>query len=84
MIVYILNLIDLMCTLYVINIGVPELNPLMQNIPFMIFYKIIIIGLLLLYLNKTNLKIAKYGIQICTVIYGLLVMYHGVFMCKIL
>lgn len=42
MIVYELNLFDLICTLYALSMGAEELNPLMQSIPVLIAYKIII------------------------------------------
>lgn len=52
MMLYILNLLDLFLTLHAIRHGGVELNPLMQNIPFMIFYKTVIIGLLCWWLRK--------------------------------
>ena len=52
MTLYLLNLADLLFTLYAIRHGGTELNPFMQNIPFMIFYKTVIIGLLCWWLRK--------------------------------
>ena len=44
--VYSLNLIDLICTLYAMQIGCMELNPLLQSQWFMVAYKVIIVGAL--------------------------------------
>lgn len=52
MTLYLLNLADLFFTLHALSHGAVELNPLMQNIPFMIFYKTVIIGLLCWWLRK--------------------------------
>lgn len=52
MTLYLLNLADLLFTLHAIRHGGTELNPFMQNIPFMIFYKTVIIGLLCWWLRK--------------------------------
>ena len=52
MTLYLLNLADLLFTLHAIRHGGVELNPLMQNIPFMIFYKTVIIGFLCWWLRK--------------------------------
>ena len=52
MTLYLLNLIDLIFTLYALSHGAVELNPLMRNVPFMIFYKTIIIGALIWWLSK--------------------------------
>jgi hypothetical protein len=70
---YILNLLDLTLTLYAISHGAIELNPLMQNIPFQIFYKIFVIGFLLLLLHKLK---ANKGIALCGVVYGGIDLYH--------
>ena len=57
MMLYILNLLDLFLTLHAISHGGTELNPFMQNIPFMIFYKTVIIGLLCWWLRKRNVNL---------------------------
>ena len=47
MTLYLLNLADLLFTLHAISHGGVELNPLMQCIPFMVFYKTIVMGALI-------------------------------------
>ena len=81
---YILNLFDLVCTLYALNFGAEELNPLMQNVYFMIFYKIVVIGVLLLWLGSRQERIAKVGLLICTAAYALLAVYHIFYAVSIL
>jgi len=74
MIPYILNLFDLFCTLYALNNGITELNPLMQNIPVMIIYKVIIVGILCWWLSRHS----KCGMWICTAVYAALAVWHVV------
>lgn len=68
---YLLNILDLIFTLHAINNGGVELNPLMQSVPFMIFYKIIVIGALLLWLKKR-----KVNLMPITVVYAAVNMWH--------
>lgn len=83
MIAYILNLIDMIITLIVTSHGATELNPfanllLMKNPALFASYKIGIVGLLLAFLkyfSSTN-KIAKFGLNFCTIIYALLFLWH--------
>ena len=49
---YLLNLADLAFTLHALSNGGVELNPLMQCIPFQIFYKIVVVGLLIGWLGR--------------------------------
>lgn len=73
---YLLNLADLFITLYVLSKGVTELNPPMQSVPFMVFYKVIVIGLLCWWLSLRTEKIARIGLFLCTVYYGAVCIYH--------
>ena len=73
---YLLNLLDLVFTLYVLSIGLQELNPLMQHLPTMIFYKVVLVGVLCWWLSKRPESIARLGLQLCTIIYGCLCVYH--------
>ena len=41
---YLLNLLDLLFTLYALPMGARELNPLLQSVPFMILYKVFVVG----------------------------------------
>jgi hypothetical protein len=64
---YLLNILDLLLTTYAISHGAWELNPVMQSIPFMIFYKVIVLGILcwfLEYMAKRN-RVARVGRKIC-------------------
>ena len=75
---YILNLFDLLCTLCALRLGVRELNPFMQNVPFMVFYKTVIVGGLLMLLSGRHERIARVGMTCCMAVYAALLLYHGV------
>ena len=68
---YALNILDLLFTLHALNNGGVELNPLMQNVPFMIFYKTIIIGALLWWLKKRKVNLLP-----LTVVYAVVNAWH--------
>lgn len=76
MIVYILNLIDLACTLYAISIGATELNPLMREVMVMVGYKVIIVWGLLWWLSTRREKAARYALYVAAVVYGAVDVYH--------
>ena len=76
MIPYALNLLDLAFTLYALQHGGVELNPLMQNVPFQVFYKIFVIGALCWWLSKRTEPIAKYGLWAITAVYAGLNIWH--------
>lgn len=73
---YLLNLADLAFTMFALLMGVQEANPPMQNVPFMVFYKVIIIGLLCWLLSLRSERIARYGLYVCTAYYGAVCVYH--------
>ena len=79
---YLLNLLDLAFTIYALSLGCAELNPLMQPIPIMIFYKVVVVGLLAAWLSRRPERAAKVGLRICTAVYAGLDCYH--LMCLIL
>lgn len=81
---YILNLLDLAFTLYALQHGGVELNPLMQCVPIMVVYKTIVVGALCWWLKKHRARAAKLGLQLCSVIYGALCLYHlvGLFLIR--
>lgn len=54
---YALNILDLIFTLHAVNNGGVELNPFMRSVPFMIFYKTVVIGALLWWLKKRKVNI---------------------------
>lgn len=73
---YLLNLFDLACTLEALRQGVKEANPFMQSVPVMIFYKVVVVGGLLLWLSNRPERAARYGIRFCTAVYAVLALYH--------
>ena len=73
---YPLNLLDLCFTLYAINHGIPEANPFMRNPVVMVFYKVFVVGVLCWWLSKREEKIARVGLLICTIYYGIINIYH--------
>ena len=75
---YALNLADLLCTLYAQSMGCTELNPLMQSVPVMVAYKVIVVGGLLWWLSGRPERAARIGLLICTVVYAALAVYHVV------
>nr|DAH42954.1 MAG TPA: hypothetical protein [Caudoviricetes sp.] len=79
MIAYILNLIDLFCTLYAISHGAVELNPLMQNPVVMILYKTIVVGFLLYWLGKRTEPMAVLGFKFVVVLYVIIDVYHAAY-----
>lgn len=76
MIVYILNLIDLACTLYAISIGATELNPLMREVMVMVGYKVVIVWALLWWLSTRRERAARYALYVAAVVYGAVDVYH--------
>ena len=76
MIAYLLNLIDLACTLYALRIGATELNPLMTPVPVLMVYKIVVVGVLLWWLSRQRGRLVRVGLNICTVVYATLDLYH--------
>ena len=76
---YILNLFDLVCTLWVMSIGVGELNPLFRDphtIPAMIVYKVFVVGGLLWWLSQRTERMAHIGLRVCTVAYAAVTVWH--------
>ena len=82
---YLLNLLDLCFTLYALTHGGVELNPLMRCVPVMVAWKVVGVGVMCWLLSKlaTNLKVARYGLQVCTAIYILTNLWHIVNLIKI-
>lgn len=77
-IAYVLNLIDLLCTLWALHYGVMEMNPLMQSVTVMVVYKVIIMGVLLWWLSHQRKHLAHYALYIITVVYGVVCLWHAV------
>lgn len=75
-IAYVLNLIDLSCTLWALHGGAVELNPLMRSVPVMAGYKVIIVWGLLWWLSRQRERAARYALYVATVVYGAVDVYH--------
>ena len=73
---YLLNLLDLFCTLWALRHGAVELNPLMQNVTVMVCYKVIIVWALLWWLSTRRERAARYALYVAAVVYGAVDVYH--------
>ena len=76
MVAYVLNLIDLSCTLWALRRGAVELNPLMRSVTVMVGYKVIIVGALLWWLSRQRERAARYALYVAAVVYGAVDVYH--------
>jgi hypothetical protein len=75
-IAYTLNLLDLSCTLWALHGGAVELNPLMRSVPFMVCYKVVIVGVLLWWLSTRRERAARYALYVAAAVYGAVDVYH--------
>ena len=73
---YVLNLIDLFCTLWALRHGAVELNPLMREVTVMVGYKVIIVWGLLWWLSTRREMAARYALYVAAVVYGAVDVYH--------
>lgn len=78
MTVYLLNLLDLICTLWALRHGVIEMNPLMRSVTVMVVYKVIIVGALLWWLSARRERAARYALCAAAAIYGAVCLWHAV------
>lgn len=76
MVAYVLNLIDLSCTLWALRHGAVELNPLMREVTVMVGYKVVIVGALLWWLSRQRERAARYALYVAAVVYGAVDVYH--------
>ena len=76
MIAYVLNLIDLFCTLWALRRGAAELNPLMRSVTVMVCYKAVIVWALLWWLSRQQERAARYALYVAAVVYGAVDVYH--------
>ncbi len=72
-----LNWIDLICTLWALRHGAVELNPLMQSVTLMLWYKGAVVPLLALWLNAQGTQEARRGLRICAIVYGAVCVWHA-------
>lgn len=75
-IAYILNLIDLFCTLWALRHGAVELNPLMREVTVMVGYKVGAVWGLLWWLSTRRERAARYALYVAVVVYGAVDIYH--------
>ena len=73
-----LNFCDLACTLWALRRGCAELNPLMQSVTMMLWYKGVVVPLLALWLNARGAKEARRGLALCAIVYGAVCVWHAV------
>ena len=73
---YLLNLADLAFTLYALRHGAYEMNPLMRNIPFQCFYKVVLVGALLYWLSKRQERLARVWYGVCTAVFAAVDVWH--------
>lgn len=73
-----LNWLDLICTLWALRRGCTELNPLLRSVVTMVWYKIAIVPLLALWLNLQGTQEARRALGICTIVYGVVCLWHAV------
>lgn len=74
---YLLNLIDLAFTLYALSHGARELNPLMQSVPFMIAYKVFVIGAICWGLHRLReYRLARFGLNVATAVFAVVNVWH--------
>lgn len=76
MVAYVLNLLDLFCTLWALHGGAVELNPLMRSVTVMVGYKVIIVGVLLWWLSTRRERAARYALYVAAAVYGAVDVYH--------
>lgn len=72
---YVLNILDLLFTLHALHHGAVELNPLMLSVPFMVFYKIIVVGLLCWLLGYLG---CRKGLKVCSAAFAMVNVWHVV------
>ena len=75
-IVYILNIFDLIFTLVLFQFGAVELNPLLQNPAVMIIVKVVIIGIILYLITKFPTRIGEIGVKFLICLYSLVILWH--------
>lgn len=75
-IVYILNLLDLIFTLALFQFGAVELNPLLQNSTVMIIVKVIVVGVILYLIAKFPIRIGEIGVKFLLGLYSLVILWH--------
>lgn len=73
-----LNWLDLICTLWALRRGCVELNPLMQSVTMMLWYKGAVVPLFALWLKHCGTREARRGLALCAIVYGAVCVWHAV------
>lgn len=68
-----LNLLDLCFTLHALSLGYSEANPFMQDPTVMVIYKLTIIPILALILQRLN---ARRALAMLALVYGIVNLWH--------
>ena len=83
LLIYIFNINDLVCTLFLLIMGFEEANPLMKNIvsneKVIIIIKVFIIGMILIFISKfikKDYKLAKVATNVALLAYVLVTVLH--------
>ncbi|MEI3337582.1 MAG: DUF5658 family protein [Clostridium sp.] len=83
LLIYIFNINDLVCTLFLLSMGFEEANPLMKNIvsneKVIIIIKVFIIGMILIFISKfikKDYKLAKVATNVALLAYVLVTVLH--------
>lgn len=83
LLIYIFNINDLVCTLFLLSMGFKEANPLMKNIvsneKVIIIIKVFIIGMILIFISKfikKDYKLAKVATNVALLAYVLVTVLH--------
>ena len=83
LLIYIFNINDVVCTLFLLSMGVEEANPLMKNIvsneKVIIIIKVFIIGMILIFISKfikKDYKLAKVATNVALLAYVLVTVLH--------
>ena len=75
---YVLNILDLLFTLHALHHGAVELNPLMRDVPTMVFYKTVVVGALLWWLRSRRERVAREGVKAIAAVYAAVDLWHVV------
>ena len=73
---YCLNLADLLFTLHALAHGAVEANPLMQSVPVMVVYKLVIVGAAFWWLTRQDSILARLGIRLCAAVFACVDIWH--------
>lgn len=83
LLIYIFNINDLLCTLFLLSIGFEEANPLMKSVvtneKVLIAIKVLVVGIILIFVSKfikKDYKLAKVATNVVLFAYVLVTVLH--------